>query len=89
MSEMRERVAAAIRDELRKIGYGVGTINADQLAAALSGPAIAAMRAPTAAMMLSKNQPTWTLGRPMGEWWEAMIDAALATEEASHKPPQQ
>lgn len=39
-AELEERVTKAIRDELRNIGYGVGTINADQLSAVLARAAV-------------------------------------------------
>lgn len=77
MSEMVERVTEALRNELQKIGYGVGTINAGQLSDALARAAIAAMREPTEEMWKKKDQPAWSLGRPMWDWWRSMIDTAL------------
>ena len=50
MSEMEDQVARALRDKLQKIGYGVGTINAGQLADALARPAIESMRGPSRAI---------------------------------------
>ncbi len=74
---MIERVANALREELQKIGYGVGTINAGQLSDALARAAIEAMREPTEEMWLADGlvdhmHPT--------DAWEIMIDAALANQ---------
>ncbi|NLS69148.1 hypothetical protein E3H11_09485 [Bradyrhizobium brasilense] len=50
MSEMAEHVAALFREQLNKLGFGVATINTDQLADELARTAIEAMREPTATM---------------------------------------
>ncbi len=89
---MIDQLAKAMREELQKIGYGVGTINADQLADALARVAIPAMREPTQEMLesglmagtnLTTGQPSARFGarnagERMADQWRAMIDAALA-----------
>jgi hypothetical protein len=42
--ELIEQVATALLEELKKVGYGVGTINAGQLSDALAPAAIDAVR---------------------------------------------
>jgi hypothetical protein len=87
MSEMVERVKLALREELKRIGYGVGTINAAQLADALARAAIAAMRQPTEDMVCAGDEQiiaalhdvTGFLRNPTPAEaaWQAMIDEAL------------
>lgn len=72
---MVERVAMALREELKNIGYGVGTINAGQLSDVLARAAIEAMREPTDNMILEGNDVAG-YENPQ-QVWEVMINAAL------------
>lgn len=81
---MINQVATALREELKRIGYGVGTINADQLSDALTRVAIEAMRSRTPAMERAALHAyddaidgKISTDHPLEAAWEAAIDAAL------------
>lgn len=79
----KERVARALRAKLQDIGYGVGTINAGQLADALARAAIEAMREPTEDMISAgagaEDAEFGVIGlNAATEAWRLMIDEALA-----------
>jgi hypothetical protein len=81
MSEMVDRVARAIRKEMKDIGYvGIGLISADQLCGALAETAIEAMRTPTDRMCNSgaaKWDDDWCTETNALNMWQGMVDEAL------------
>jgi len=58
MTEMQERVAIALRDELVQIGYGIGTINAGQLSEVLARAAIGAITTADALQIIQQRDGT-------------------------------
>ncbi len=73
MSEITDHVTKSLCEELHKIGYGVGTINAGQLASALAQAAIKAMR-----VLPEDPGPRYTAGEYSRRNIAAMIDDALS-----------
>jgi hypothetical protein len=80
MSEMLERAARAVfktHHEATIIGWDELSEQAQEEFMSQARAVIEAMREPTAEMWKAEH-PTWTLGRPMWDWWRGVIDAALS-----------
>lgn len=85
MGEMVDRIAGIIAAEIMELTAGQRAsftfpddANGDTCDRARSAASavLQVMREPTEAMWRTKDQPTWALGRPMWDWWKAMIDEA-------------